>query len=88
MSAAAGSRDPALIQGLILSHLGRLRSRDPASIDPHRPFNELGIDSLDAITLTGDLERDLGCIIDPAVILEHPTPHAFAVHLASCKDHA
>ncbi|MBN8525055.1 MAG: acyl carrier protein [Planctomycetes bacterium] len=65
-----------------------MRRREPASIDPLRPFNELGIDSLDAITLTGELERDLGCSIDPAVILEHPTPHAFAIHLASRTDHA
>lgn len=77
------SRDPAAIEALILGHLGRMRARDPAGIDPQRPFNELGIDSLDAITLTGDLEVELGLSIDPAVILEHPTPRAFAIHLAA-----
>lgn len=76
------NRDPAAIETLIIGHLARMRAREPAAIDPLRPFNELGVDSLDAITLTGDLERDLGRDIDPAVILEHPTPRAFAVHLA------
>lgn len=76
------------ILGLILGYIGRLRRRDPVSIDPRTHFNELGIDSLDAITLTCDLERDLGFAIDPALVLEHPTPHAFAIHLASCTDSA
>lgn len=80
--------DPVLVEGLILRHLGRIRQRDPASLDPQRPFNELGIDSLDAITLTGELEQELGISIDPAVILEHPTPHAFAIHLATRTDPA
>lgn len=76
------NRDPAAIEALILGHLARMRGRQPGAIDPLRPFNELGVDSLDAITLTGDLERDLGLAIDPAGILDHPTPRAFAIHLA------
>lgn len=80
--------EAAQVQALILRHLGRMRGRDPATLDPQRPFNELGIDSLDAITLTGDLEHDLGMSIDPAEILEHPTPLAFATHLATRTDPA
>jgi len=80
------SIDPASIEALILCHLGAMRQRDPATIDPQQPFNELGIDSVEAISLTEKLEVDLGIAIDPVTIREHPSPHAFAEHLATRSD--
>jgi acyl carrier protein len=75
-------RDPAAIERFIIARLADLRKRDPATIEPGRPFNELGIDSLDAVTLTGELEDRLGGSIDPAELFDHPTPRDLAVFLA------
>lgn len=67
---------------IVIARLAVMRRRRPETIDPTRPFNELGIDSLDAVTLTGDLQEVVGHPIDPAELFDHPTPRAFAVFLA------
>lgn len=63
------------IRNYLVLQIAGLRKRDPSSIDPSRPFNELGIDSLDAITLIGDLEARLGIRLDPAELFDYPTPN-------------
>lgn len=82
MPAETLPREPAAIERFIILRLAELRKRDPATIDPQRPFNELGIDSLDAVTLTGELEDRLGGAIDPAELFDHPTPRDLAAFLA------
>lgn len=72
------------LEALIVEWLSRRSQRQDGGIDPHQPFNDLGIDSLDAITLIGDLETRLGIPIDTGVLFDHPTPCALAQFLASC----
>lgn len=78
MPAETGSMDAAAIERLLIGRLAALRKRDPSTIDPSRPFNELGVDSLDAVTLVGDLEESLGVAIDPAELFDYPTPRDLA----------
>lgn len=63
---------------ILAERIAALRQRDPASVDVSRPFNELGVDSLDAMTLLGDVEECFGVVLDAAEIYEHPTPVALA----------
>ena len=58
----------------------------PAQLSPELPFNELGIDSLDGVSLAAELEETLGRPVDPGLLFDHPTPHALARHLADCPD--
>lgn len=58
----------------------RVEERD---IDPHRPFPELGMDSIAAVELSGDLELWLGRKVAPTVIWDYPTIALLAAHLAT-----
>ena len=51
-------------------------------IDTAAPFDDLGLDSAAAVTLTGDLEDRLGRALSPELAYEHPTIDALAEHLA------
>ncbi|WP_406694053.1 amino acid adenylation domain-containing protein [Singulisphaera sp. Ch08] len=46
---------------------------DPARIDPARPLNTLGLDSLMAIELKGGVEADLGTILPLTSLMTGPT---------------
>ncbi|MER7757774.1 acyl carrier protein [Kitasatospora sp. NPDC097643] len=50
-------------------------------IDPHGPFPELGLDSIYALTLCGDIEDALGLVVAPVVTWDHPTVVQLAAHL-------
>lgn len=71
------------IIAFVIAQIATLRKRDPATIDPSRPFNELGIDSLDAVTLVGEIETRYVITIDPAELFDHPTPQDFARMIAT-----
>jgi acyl carrier protein len=64
--------------GFLVERIADLRHRTPADIDPTMAFNALGIDSLEAITLMGDIETRFSLTIDPSEIFDHPTPCALA----------
>jgi acyl carrier protein len=42
-------------------------------IQPDVPLAEYGLDSVYALTLTGEIEDHLGLAIEPTVIWDHPT---------------
>ncbi len=55
---------------------------DPAALDAHRPFKDLGIDSLTALELRNTLNQSTGLALPATVALDHPTPSALAGYLA------
>lgn len=55
------------------------------NIDPHKTFVEMGLDSLDLVTLSGDLEETLGIVLDPIIAYKYNTIEALACYLASVK---
>ncbi|MCK6489564.1 MAG: acyl carrier protein [Planctomycetes bacterium] len=74
--------DPAAIEGFIVWRLQRLRHGQTLAIDATTPFMRIGVDSLEAITLMGELEQSLGRPLEPDLLFEHPTPRALALMLA------
>lgn len=55
----------------------------PASaIDPDAPFAELGLDSMKAVAISGELETLLGRRLDPTLLWELPTVRRLAAGLA------
>lgn len=75
--------DPVAIEGFIVWRLQRLRHGQTLAIDASTPFMRLGVDSLEAITLMGELEQSLGRPLEPDLLFEHPTPRALAILLAA-----
>lgn len=51
---------------------------DPADLDADLPLAEVGLSSLQAVELAGDLEDRLGRAVDPTVVYDHPTIAALA----------
>lgn len=60
----------------------------PDDIDPDKPFVELGLDSISAVSLAGDIEHALGLDLPPTALWEYPTISALASHLwPMCGNH-
>ncbi|KAA1249953.1 KR domain-containing protein, partial [Mycobacterium simiae] len=54
---------------------------DPGTLDPDRPFTDLGIDSLTALELRNTLTHDTGLSLPATLIFDHPTPTTLAHHI-------
>ena len=52
--------------------------RPPAEIDPGVELVELGLDSVYALTLCGDIEDRFDLEVDPTIVWDHPTIRSLA----------
>jgi acyl carrier protein len=79
---------PRDIEEWLTDYLAPLLKIPSDRIDPRRPFAEYGLDSLAAVTLSGDLERWLGVQLSPTLAWDYPTIQSLARHLAEqdCPD--
>jgi len=55
---------------------------DRASIDPTKAFLSYGMDSVQAMTMVGDLEAKLGLRLPPTLAWDYPDIEAMSAHLA------
>lgn len=69
------------IQAWLVSRLAEQLEINSNQIDVTIPFEQYGVDSLTAVSLTGDLEKWLGCEINPTLLYDYPTIKALAQHL-------
>jgi glycine C-acetyltransferase len=75
-------REPAEIRAWLADWIARRRGRASGSIDLDLPFEAHGLDSLDAATLSGELEDWLGCSLPPHVAQELASLEELVIHLA------
>jgi acyl carrier protein len=54
----------------------------PDRVDPQRDLMEYGLDSLEAVSLTGELEELLNRRIEPTLVWDHPNLAAISAFLA------
>lgn len=62
--------------------VAQLLATHPEQVDPDRPLTEQGLDSADAVGLSGDLEAHLQIELDPTLIFEYPTLRQLVDYLA------
>jgi acyl carrier protein len=55
---------------------------EAADLDADKSLDQLGLDSLSAVEMSGEIEDWLGLRLTPIVAYEHPTPRKLADHLA------
>jgi polyketide synthase 12/epothilone polyketide synthase D len=66
---------------LILRSLGQVLRTDPARLDPHAPFKQLGVDSLLGLELRGRIEAGAGVSLPATAVWTWPSPAALAAEV-------
>lgn len=66
----------------LAGYVGELIARPASEIDHDATFDSFGIDSANAIGITGELQAWLGISIDPEAAYEYPTIRSLAGYLA------
>ena len=72
---------PAGIADWLTARIAYYLELPAADIGPDVPLVELGMDSVYALTLCGDVEEELGIDVRPTMAWDHPTVAAIADHL-------
>jgi acyl carrier protein len=70
------------IQAWLISNISAVVEVDPQTIDIQKPLEYYGMDSMQAMHLSGDLEDWLGRQLSPTVVWDYPTIELLATHLA------
>ncbi len=70
------------IQAWLIARLAEALELDPSEIDVHEPLASYGLDSVRAISLSGDLEEWLGRPLSPTIAYEYPSIESLARFLA------
>lgn len=71
------------IDGWLAEYVGELLALPGSAIDRDATFDSLGLDSVTAIGITGELAEWLGVPVNPAVADDYPTIRSLGRHLAA-----
>jgi acyl-CoA synthetase (AMP-forming)/AMP-acid ligase II/acyl carrier protein len=71
------------IQTWLVEHIAERLKFPAREIDVNMPFSSLGMDSMTAVLLAGDLETYLGRSLPPTLMYDHPSIAALAENLAN-----
>ena len=71
------------IQGWLIDKLAEVLEIEPNQIDVGQDFEEYGLESAEAINLSGDLEDYLGCRLPPTLLWDYQNIEALASYLAN-----
>lgn len=71
------------ISSWLVARLAELLELNPDEIDRQQDLTDYGLNSVDAVNLSGDLENFLGRRLSPTIVWEYPTIEELAQYLAS-----
>ncbi|PZO56288.1 MAG: acyl carrier protein [Phormidesmis priestleyi] len=69
------------IQSWLVDQLADVLSLDPTTIDVKQPLTRYGLDSIDAVTLVGDLEDWLDLELPSTLLWDYPSIEKAAAHM-------
>ena len=70
--------DTATIESWLIVRVVAYGKVDPGSFTPDTPLAELGLDSVYALTLCGDIEDTYALDVDPTIVWDYPTIRSLA----------
>jgi amino acid adenylation domain-containing protein/thioester reductase-like protein len=73
----------ATIQAWLVNRIASMLEMDASAIDPRQPFTYYGLGSIQAVSLTGDLEVFLNRKLSPTLAWDYPTIESLANFLAN-----
>ncbi|MBL8100976.1 MAG: amino acid adenylation domain-containing protein, partial [Anaerolineales bacterium] len=76
------------LQSWLIAQIASMLEMDASGIDPRQPFTYYGLGSVQAVSLTGDLEVFLNRKLSPTLAWDYPTIEALANFLASASQPA
>ena len=71
-----------LLKSWLIDWLARELGLDHSNIDPRQSFLGYGMDSVQAMTMVGDIEAKLGLRLPPTLAWDFPDIDALSAHLA------
>lgn len=71
------------IRDWLVERVADYTERAPHQVDPTVALAELGIDSVSAVTLCGEIEDRWSLDIDPTLVFDYPTIADIATYLAA-----
>ena len=74
------------IKTWLVDYLAEALEIDPQQIDPSLPFQDYGLDSSAAVTLTGDLGEWLDRELDPTLLVDYTTIEELATYLGETEE--
>jgi acyl carrier protein len=75
-------RSAAEIREWLVARIAGKLSMPPEEIPTDQPLTRLGVDSTEAVVVSGELQEWLGKRVAPTAVWDHPTIDALAAHLA------
>lgn len=75
-----------VIEGWLIDKLAQILAIEPNQIDVSQDFDEYGLDSAEAINLSGELENYLGCRLSPTLLWDYQNIETLAKYLATNLD--
>lgn len=72
---------PEAVRDWLLDRVAFYLETPAAEINPDTRFVELGLDSVYALTLCGDIEERYDLSVEPTLAWDYPTVHALAGYL-------
>ncbi|MBF6194194.1 acyl carrier protein [Nocardia implantans] len=71
------------IQDWLVERVADYTERAPHEVDPVVPLAELGLDSVSAVGLCGEIEERWSLEADPTLVFEYPTIADIAAYIAA-----
>jgi 8-amino-7-oxononanoate synthase len=78
--------DSTVISNWLVNQLAERLDLPVAEIDIHKDFTIYGLNSIEAVNLSGNLENFLGRRLEPTLLWDYPNIHALALYLANESD--
>lgn len=75
------------VQAWLSSRITSYGKRAELGFDPDMDFAEIGLDSVYALTLCGDIEDQYGLEVDPEIMWDYPTIRTLAAELVDLGAH-